>query len=272
MDGTIGPAFLLTAVAGLATGLGSFLAFLSDRGSRRFLAVSLGFSAGVMIYISMAEILVQGQRALAEAMGRRPGGWMAALAFFGGIAAIAFIDKLIPAAENPHERQRALGPETGPGTVKPGAETHLLRMGILTALAVTAHNFPEGMATFVVALRSPSLALPVVVAIALHNIPEGIAVSVPVYRATGSRRRAFLMSFLSGLAEPAGALIGYLVLRPYLSDAVFGALCAATAGVMVFISLDQLLPTAERYGEHHLAIYGLVSGMAVMAASLLLFL
>jgi ZIP family zinc transporter len=127
------------------------------------------------------------------------------------------------------------------------------------------------MATFVVALRSPSLALPVVAAIALHNIPEGIAVSVPVYRATGSRRRAFILSFLSGLAEPAGALIGYLLLRTYLSEAVYGGLFAAVAGVMVFISLDQLLPTAERYGEHHLAIYGLVGGMAVMAASLLLF-
>jgi len=272
VEGTIGLAFLLTAVAGVSTGIGSFVALLSDQGGRKFLALSLGFSAGVMIYISMAEILVQGQRTLTEALGRRAGGWTAALAFFGGIAAIALIDKLIPAAENPHERPRTLGPEPGAAAISPGARAQLLRMGVLTAAAVTVHNFPEGMATFVVALRSPSLALPVVAAIALHNIPEGIAVSVPVYRATGSRRRAFILSFLSGLAEPAGALIGYLLLRPYLSEAVYGGLFAAVAGVMVFISLDQLLPTAERYGEHHLAIYGLVAGMAVMAASLLLFL
>ena len=147
----------------------------------------------------------------------------------------------------------------------------LLRMGMFTALAVGIHNFPEGLATFVAALQEPTIAIPIAVAIAIHNIPEGIAVSVPVYYATGSRKKAFLYSFLSGLSEPIGALVGYLILMPIMSDVVFGIIFAGVAGIMVYISLDELLPSAEEYGEHHLSIYGLVAGMVVMALSLLLF-
>ena len=153
-----------------------------------------------------------------------------------------------------------------------GHTTKLMRMGVMTALAIAIHNFPEGLATFVSALQDPSIAIPIVVAIAIHNIPEGIAVSVPIYHATGSKGKAFRYSFLSGLAEPVGALIGWLLLMPIMSDLVFGILFAGVAGIMVFISLDELLPSAREYGEHHLSIYGLICGMAVMAISLLLFL
>ncbi len=147
----------------------------------------------------------------------------------------------------------------------------LARMGLMTALAIGIHNFPEGLATFIAALSDPSLGIAIAVAIAIHNIPEGIAVSVPVYYATGSRKRAFWLSFTSGLAEPIGALVGYLVLMPFLSPVMFGLLFAIVAGIMVFISLDELLPAAEEYGEHHYSIYGLIGGMAVMALSLLFF-
>lgn len=147
-----------------------------------------------------------------------------------------------------------------------------MRMGLYTALAIAIHNFPEGLATFVSALQEPGIAIPIVVAIAVHNIPEGIAVSVPIYQATGSRFKAFLYSFLSGFAEPMGALMGWLVLHPFMNDIVFGLLFAGVAGIMVFISFDELLPAAREYGEHHLSIYGLISGMIVMAISLLLFL
>lgn len=145
-------------------------------------------------------------------------------------------------------------------------------MGLFTALAVGIHNFPEGLATFISALQAPSIAIPIAIAIAIHNIPEGIAVSVPVYYATGDRKKAFLYSFLSGLSEPIGAAVGYLVLMPFLSDVLFGVVFAGVAGIMVFISLDELLPSAQEFGEHHLSIYGLVAGMVVMAVSLLLFL
>jgi ZIP family zinc transporter len=146
----------------------------------------------------------------------------------------------------------------------------LLRMGILAATAIAIHNFPEGIATFASAIRDIKLGIPIAVAIAIHNIPEGIAVSVPIYYATGSKKKAFIYSFLSGLSEPLGAVIGYLILAPILNDVVFGILFASVAGIMVFISLDELLPTAREYGEHHLSAYGLVAGMIVMAVSLLL--
>ncbi len=269
-------AFGLTLLAGLATGIGSLLAFFTNQTNRQFLAVALGFSAGVMIYVSMVEIFFKGREALVEALGVRPGNWAAAGAFFGGMLLIGLIDKLIPGPENPHEMHGVEELDTSRGdhprrTQAAPVAANMLRTGILTAVAITIHNFPEGLATFVVALRDPTLGLTIAVAIALHNIPEGIAVSIPIYYATGSRRRALVYSVLSGLSEPLGAVLGIALLLPFMSAAVFGVLFAAVAGIMVFISLDQLLPAAQKYGEHHLSIYGLVAGMAVMALSLLLF-
>ena len=259
-------AFLLTLFAGLSTGIGSIIAFFAKKTNKRFLSISLGFSAGVMIYVSMIEIFAKAKEALTSEMGERPGAWMTVVAFFGGMFLIAIIDKLIPAEENPHEVKNVVADSTE--TVKQGK---LMRMGVFTALAIAIHNFPEGMATFVSALQSPEIAIPIVAAIAIHNIPEGIAVSVPIYQATGSKKKAFFYSFISGLAEPVGALIGWLVLMPIMNDAVFGIIFAAVAGIMVFISVDELLPSAREYGEHHLSIYGLIGGMMVMAVSLLLF-
>lgn len=258
-------AFLLTLLAGLSTGIGSLIALLAKRTNRRFLSVSLGFSAGVMVYVSMIEIFAKAQSALTAQLGQRPGSWATVAAFFGGMLFIAVIDKLIPAEKNPHEVKLVEQEDAAPPARK------LMRMGVFTALAIAIHNFPEGLATFVSALQSPSIAIPIVVAIAIHNIPEGIAVSVPIYQATGSRKKAFCYSFLSGLAEPLGALIGWLLLMPIMTDTVFGIIFAAVAGIMVFISFDELLPAAREYGEHHLSIYGLISGMGVMAVSLLLF-
>ncbi len=260
-------AFILTLVAGLSTGIGSCIAFLAKRTNTKFLSVSLGFSAGVMIYVSMIEIFFEAQNTLVAQLGQRMGSWATVLAFFGGMLVIAVIDKLIPSEENPHEvksveaEQQALPPHT-----------KLMRTGLFTALAIAIHNFPEGLATFVSALQEPSVALPIVAAIAIHNIPEGIAVSVPIYQATGSKRKAFRYSFLSGLAEPLGAMVGWLLLMPIMNDVIFGLIFAAVAGIMVFISFDELLPAAREYGEHHLSLYGLISGMVVMAVSLLLFL
>ena len=146
-----------------------------------------------------------------------------------------------------------------------------MRTGLFTALAIAIHNFPEGMATFVSALQEPSLAIPIVVAIAIHNIPEGIAVSVPIFYATGNRKKAFFYSFASGLSEVAGAVVGYTVLMPFMDDRVFGIAFAGVAGIMEFISFDELLPAAREYGEHHLSLYGLFAGMVMMAISLLMF-
>lgn len=259
-------AFGLTLFAGLSTGIGSTIAFFAKHTNTKFLSIALGFSAGVMIYVSFVEILSKARESLVEATGVTTGSWITVGSFFAGIALIALIDKLIPSAENPHEIKLLEEADQ-----KPRQDKRLMRMGVFTALAIAIHNFPEGLATFTAALTDPSLGIAIAVAIAIHNIPEGIAVSVPIIYATGNRKKAFTLSFLSGLAEPVGALVGYLILMPFLTDLTFGILFAGVAGIMVFISIDELLPAAREYGEHHLSIYGLIGGMAVMAVSLLLF-
>lgn len=266
---TVAIAFGMTLFAGLATGIGSAIAFFAKRTNTKFLALSLGFSAGVMIYVSLVEIFQKAKDALILDHGIKTGTWITVASFFGGILFIAIIDKLIPSFENPHEVKKI---EDLDG--KQPVDKKLMRMGMFSALAIAIHNFPEGLATFAAALADPTIAIPIAVAIAIHNVPEGIAVSVPIYYATGSRKKAFLYSFLSGLAEPIGALIGFILIYSFLglNNTVFGVLFGGVAGIMVFISLDELLPTAEEYGEHHVAIYGLIAGMAVMALSLLLFL
>lgn len=265
---TIAFAFGLTLFAGLSTGIGSAIAFFAKKTNTAFLSVALGFSAGVMIYVSFVEIMVKARDELIIAVGETEGYWLTAAAFFGGILFIAIIDKLIPSVENPHEMHKVEDMEDK----EKMKSAKLMRMGLFTALAIAIHNFPEGLATFTAAITDPTLGIAIAVAIAIHNIPEGIAVSIPVYYATGSKRKAFWLSFISGLAEPIGALVGFLILMPFLSPVVFGILFAGVAGIMVFISLDELLPAAEEYGEHHLSIYGMIAGMAVMALSLLLFL
>ena len=260
-------AFGLTLFAGLSTGIGSALAFFTKKTNTKFLAISLGFSAGVMIYVSMVEIFVKAKDSLVAGLGLKTGSWVTVAAFFGGMLLIAIIDKVIPNEENPHHLQSVEDMEES----KTQSDDKLMRTGMFTALAVGIHNFPEGLATFISALQEPSIAIPIAVAIAIHNIPEGISISVPIYYATGDKKKAFKYSFLSGLAEPIGALVGYLILMPFLNDMMFGIIFAMVAGIMIYISLDELLPSAQKYGEHHLSIGGLMAGMAVMAVSLLLF-
>ncbi len=255
----------LTIFAGLATGIGSLMSFMSRKFNPKFLAGSLGFSAGVMIYVSFVEIFVKARDSLAGVFGEKPGYIYTTIAFFSGVAVIALIDKLIPSYENPHEIQNLEKSENG------ATDPKLMRMGIFSALAIAIHNFPEGLATFMGALSDPALGVSIAVAIAIHNIPEGIAVSAPIYYATKSRKKAFWLSFVSGLSEPVGAIVGYFLLRNVFNDATFGLIFASVAGIMVYISLDELLPTAEEYGEHHIAIGGMIAGMVVMAGSLLLF-
>ncbi len=262
-------AFGLTLFAGLCTGIGSVMAFFAKKTNTRFLSVALGFSAGVMIYVSMVDIFFKAQESLVSALGSKMGQWITVGAFFAGMLLIGLIDRIIPSQENPHEVKLV---EDINKKEQPADKSKLMRIGVLAAVAIAIHNFPEGIATFIAAIKDPALGIAIAAAIAIHNIPEGIAVSIPVYYATGDKRKAFLLSFLSGLSEPVGALLGFLILMPFLNDVLFGILFASVAGIMVFISLDELLPTAREYGEAHLSIYGLIAGMMVMAVSLLLFL
>lgn len=275
-------AFGLTLFAGLATGIGSLVAFFVVQTNYRFLSVSTGFSAGVMLYVSFVEIFLKGGEALASVYGPATGQWINAASFFGGIALIALIDAAIPGPENPHDLPSAaatagVGVRAASPPTDEGSRVRLMRMGLFTAFAIALHNFPEGLATFLAALHDPALGIAIAVAIALHNIPEGISVAVPIYYATGSRRKALLYSFASGLAEPIGAGIAFLGLHLVFGGSggtfppqVMGILFAGVAGIMVYISLDELLPTSRAYGKGHDSLIGLLGGMAVMALSLLL--
>jgi ZIP family zinc transporter len=259
----------LTLLAGLSTGIGSLIGLGSSRNNRTFLTLSLGFSAGAMVFVSLVEILPKARLVLTPLLGQRGGYGAALLAFFAGMAAMALVDGWLPV----HDPSEAFGQVSPAGGERPESQAHrrrMLRMGLFTALAIGIHNFPEGLATFLGAMSNPRLGVSIAVAIAIHNIPEGLAVSAPVYYATHSRRTAFWVSFLSGLAEPVGGLLGYLLFRSFPNPLVFGLVFAAVAGVMVYVSLDELLPAARDYGDHHLAISSLMMGMAVMALSLVL--
>jgi len=249
MAGNVAIALVLTALAGLSTTIGSLLGIFVRKPGPRFMALTLGFSAGVMILVSFVELLAGGIEAV--------GFGLAHVAFFAGMLGMFLIDSLIP-HEYMAERHKTEG----------RAQETLLKTGLLVALGIGIHNFPEGMATFAATLQDVSLGVAIAVAIAIHNIPEGLAVSAPVYVATGSRSRAFLWSFLSGVAEPAGAAVAALVLLPFLNATVLGLMLSVVAGIMVFISLDELVPVARSFGHEHLSIMGMVMGMAIMAASL----
>lgn len=261
----------------MATGIGSAIAFLAKQTNHRFLSVSTGFSAGVMLYVSFVEIFQKGAASLTQAYGPVQGVWMNVGFFFFGILLVGLIDNFIPEKQNPHEQPpaSALAPLHAPhATIPHRNHKKLLRMAMFTAFAIALHNFPEGLATFLAALENPKVGVAIAIAIALHNIPEGISVSVPLFYATGSRTKAFTYSFLSGLAEPVGAAIGYFGLRwitgGEITSQVMGACFAGVAGIMVYISLDELLPTSRAYGKGHDSLLGLVAGMVVMAISLLL--
>lgn len=257
-------AFCLTVFAGLSTGIGGAIAILSKKNSPRFLSFSLGLSAGVMIYISMIEIFPEASFLLSNVYGNKKGYLFTTLAFFGGMGIMALIDMLVPSSDNPHEMKN-------PDKFDDNGKRNFYRLGLFSVIAIVIHNFPEGIAAFISATRSATIGISIAVAIAIHNIPEGIAVSVPIYYATGDKLRAFKWSLISGLSEPLGAVIAYLILMPYINDTIFGIIFAMVAGIMVYISLDELLPSAEKYGKHHTAILGLIVGMAIMALSLILF-
>lgn len=257
----------LTTIAGLATGIGGLLAFFSRPGkdNGRFLSASLGFSGGVMVFISLAELMPEARHALVGEYGSPHGGLLAMLALAAGMVITAVIDKMIPEVENPHH-VRSEEEFNHAGDASEDERRKLGRSGLMFALAIGIHNFPEGLATFAGGLSGMDVALPLTCAIALHNILEGIAIAVPIFYATGNRKKAFMYSLFSGLAEPVGALIGFLILMPFLSATLLAVLFAIVAGIMIYITFDELLPMAETYGQHHIVLAGLLLGMLGMGA------
>lgn len=274
----IASALLMTLIAGAATGIGGALVLFKKKLSSNFLAGALGLSAGVMIFISLAELFPEAQAEIMSTGSVAHGEAFVLVAFFVGMGIITLIDFLIPEYENPHEASGlSLGEKTAAVDVlqNSGSEEAMKRLGILSALAIAIHNFPEGIATFIGALNDPQMGTGITFAIAIHNIPEGIAVAIPIYYATKSKGKALLCATLSGLSEVIGALLCLAVTAIFgieLSEGgpIFPLILAAVAGIMIYISLDELLPTAEKYGKHHVAIAGVVGGMAIMGISLIL--
>jgi ZIP family zinc transporter len=271
MDDALLFAFLVTLGAGLATLVGASLALFANHTDRKFLALSLGFSAGVMIYVSFVEIVPKSTAFLEPAFGTVWSQGVMAISLLGGLGGMALLYRVIPELEHPSLDDSHTAVSLADDALVQRMDPVLLRAGIGVALAVTLHNFPEGIATFFLTLNDPQVGLAVGLAIAIHNIPEGIAVAIPLYYATRSRKIAFGFAALSGLAEPLGAVLGYALLAPFMSDSLLGITFAVVAGIMVYISIDGLLPAARQYGSGQLAIYGVIAGMAVMAASLVLF-
>lgn len=270
-------ALILTLIAGSATGIGGALVLFKKKISSNFLAGALGLSAGVMIFISLAELFPEAQ-AMIAGTGMQHGEAFVLIAFFVGMGIITLIDFTIPEYENPHEASGlSLDARTAAIGVldETGSEKALHRLGLMSALAIAIHNFPEGIATFIGALNDPEMGAGITFAIAIHNIPEGIAVAIPIYYATKSKGKALLYATLSGLSEPIGALLCWAIAAIFGveltgSSPAFPLILAAVAGIMIYISLDELLPTAEKYGKHHIAIAGVVGGMAIMGISLLI--
>lgn len=251
----------LALFAGISTGIGGLIVIFFKKTNHRILSIMLGFSAGIMIYISFIELYQEAQMNLCESHGIIAGKMLTVLSFFFGIVLMAFINEFIPEPNQPHRNHMEKVTKANSG--------QLYRTGLFTAIAVTTHNFPEGVATFISGMKSPALGVSIALAIAIHNIPEGIAISVPVYYATKNKKKAFLISLISGLSEPLGAILAALILGPFITDTMFGLIFAAVAGIMVYISLDELLPTAREYSEHNSSILGMVLGMAVMALSVI---
>ena len=263
-------AFSLTLFAGLSTAIGAVIAFHSKANSHQFLSIGLGFSAGVMIFVSFMEIIPKSTDAFMQHFSPGYAEALTLFLFFAGIALTAFIDKVIPQDVNPHEPKsdsqlQVLQEDNKHSLLK----ANLKRTGLFTALAITIHNFPEGFATFIASLDDVTLGLTIAFAIAIHNIPEGMAVSLPIYHATGDRKKAFFYAAGSGLAEPIGAIVGFFILYPIMGEATLGIIFAMVAGIMVYISFDELLPSARVYGNEHTTIGGIVLGMFVMGLSLL---
>ena len=253
-------AFLLTVIAGSATGLGGLAILLTKGTSKKFLSICLSFSAGVMLYVSFAEILPEAFEDLEYSIGNGTGFLVATISFFAGILIVAAIDKFVPHYDNIDDSDELSKKD----------KQELKRTGVMAAIAIAIHNLPEGVMILMAALHDPALGIAIAFAIILHNIPEGIATAAPIYYSTGSKLKAFLFAFVTGYVQVLGALLAWFFMRNIFDEmeAVFGIAFAVVAGIMVYVAIHQLLPAAQKFGKHHMVMKWLFAGMAVMAASL----
>lgn len=257
-------AFSLTVLAGLTTAIGGAIAFITKKDNLKALSLGLGFSAGVMIFISLVDIIPNSEHLLKQNFPNAYQ-WLVFIGFVVGILISVAIDYFLPDHVDTEELLNPDNPESA-------AHNHykLKRAGFLTAVAICIHNFPEGMATFLTTTQNITLGASVAFAIAIHNIPEGIAVALPIYHVTGKKRYAMLYAALSGITEPIGALVGMFIFGIFVPNILVGVLMAGVAGIMTYLSFDTLLPLAKEYGNWHLSIVGIMSGILFIWLSLIL--
>lgn len=276
MDQNVLISFLLTLFVGLTMGLGSLFSFLIKDNNKKFLSLALSFSAGIMIYLSFMEILPQGMHLLGDSVSGTRANIIVLVSFFGGMIFIAFLEKIVHSMGGHHHPHIGEDKDHSHSHHHSSADEHLdkkhlEKLAIMTAISIGIHNLPEGLAIFTAGLKDITIAIPLAIAVILHNIPLSIAISVPIYYSTKSRKKTFVFSTLVGLCQPLGAIIGYALFSNFFSDMLFGILFAIIAGIMVFISLDELLPASQQYEDHHYSVYGTILGMLVMAVSLMFF-
>lgn len=258
--------FSLTLAVGLSMGIGSLISFFVKEANKKFLALSLSFSAGIMVYVSFMAILPEGMDLIEGSVGHEKGHMLSLGAFFSGMILVAIIEKLVHLLDGDH------GDHGHSGHHHMNTEVdHLNKLGLVSAIAIAVHNLPEGLAIFTAGLNDIMLAVPIALAVVMHNIPLGMAISIPIYYSTKSRKKAMIYTILVGLCQPLGAILGYVLLYKFFSDTLFGILFSVIAGIMVFVAVDELLPTSQRYEDHHISVYGFIFGMMVMAISLSLF-
>lgn len=275
MDSNVLISFLLTLFVGLTMGLGSLFSFLIKGENKKFLSFALSFSAGIMLYISFMAILPESIHLIEETI---PGTWghlVVLASFFGGMIFTALLERWVHSIGghyHPHIDDHGSHSHSHDHSHEEEEEkNHLEKLGLMTAVSIAIHNLPEGLAIFTAGLKDITIAIPLAVAVILHNIPLSIAIAVPIYYSTGSKKKAFLYPTLVGLCQPLGAIVGYMVFANFFNDLLFGVLFGIISGIMIFVSLDELLPASQKYEDHHYSVYGTILGMLVMAISLMFF-
>ncbi|HHY28820.1 MAG TPA: zinc transporter ZupT [Desulfitobacterium dehalogenans] len=247
-------ALLLSFIAGMATLLGALIIFITKSKNEKILSASLGFAAGVMLSVSFLDLWTQSQQSLILYMGQKRGLVLSVAFLLCGILFALGIDHFVPHEEPaPDEKDKP--------------HQNLYRVGFVSMLAIMFHNFPEGIATFSAGYEDLTMGISIAVAISMHNIPEGITVAMPIYFATGKKKDAFKYTFLSGMAEPLGALLAFLVLRPFINGFNLGAIFAIVAGIMIYIAIEELIPSSRQYGHPRLALFATFAGIIIMPLS-----
>jgi len=247
-------ALSISIIAGMATLLGALIIFLTKGKSEKMVTFSLAFAAGVMLSVSFSDLLPEARLFLSTSRGNTFGVLYMNFFMIVGILIAAGIDYFVPHEEYNEQLHD-----------KP--HQNLFRVGFISMLAVGLHNFPEGVAVFMASLSDLTLGASVAVAITMHNIPEGVAVAMPIYFATGNKKEALKYTFYTGVAEPVGALLAFLVLRPYINDFLLGAIFAIVAGIMLYIAIEELIPSSRQYGFNRLALLGTFVGICLMPLS-----